>query len=297
MATQSNLHGIIFLIIGAGVFVLNDSLMKLAIHDAPPFQVLFMRGVSGCLWALPVIMAMGNLKDLPAAFNRWVLLRGALEVVAILCFIIALPRVPIGDLTAIFQTTPLLIILGMALIHGERVGMDRVALIIFGFSGALMVAQPGGIGASPYALIGFIVALFAAMRDLAGRRMPGSVPVLVATLATMVLVMLAAAGVGAVAETWVMPSGRVIGLMAAAGLFMMLGHTLTFLAFRHASAQAVAPFYYAFMIWAVFLGFVIFGDVPNWLSLAGMIVVLASGLGVIMLERRAPAALKVPATP
>ena len=47
------------------------------------------------------------------------------------------------------------------------------------------------------------------------------------------------------------------------GLLVTVGHMFTFLAFKHAQAQAVAPFYYSFMIWAVALGFVIFGDVPN----------------------------------
>jgi drug/metabolite transporter (DMT)-like permease len=70
---------------------------------------------------------------------------------------------------------------------------------------------------------------------------------------------------------------------------MMLGHMFTFLAYRNASAQAVAPFYYAFMIWAVVLGFMIFGDVPNLLSTCGMALILASGLGIVYLERRSSA--------
>ena len=285
MSSQTNLRGIGFLLAGAGVFVLNDCLMKLAFSDAPKFQVLFMRGVAGCLWALPVIAAMGDLGHLPRAVNRWVMLRGLLEVGAILCFIVALPLVSIGDLTAIFQTTPLIIVLGMALLHGERVGLHRIGLIVMGFSGALMVAQPGGADASPYALLGFGVAFYAAMRDLAGRRAPKDIPVLVATFSTMVLVLSAAAVCGILFESWVAPTSRAIGLMTAAGLFMMLGHTFTFLAFRHASAQAVAPFYYGFMIWAVVLGYFIFGDVPNWLAVGGMCIILVSGLVILTNER------------
>lgn len=82
-----------------------------------------------------------------------------------------------------------------------------------------------------------------------------------------------------------MPSTTHLILMAGAGLLMMLGHMFTFLAYRNASAQAVAPFYYAFMIWAIVLGYLIFGDVPNSLSVSGMALILASGLGIIYLER------------
>ena len=84
-----------------------------------------------------------------------------------------------------------------------------------------------------------------------------------------------------------MPSFYHIVLMAGAGLFMMLGHMFTFLAYRNASAQAVAPFYYAFMIWAVFMGYVIFRDVPNTYAIDGMLLILASGLGIVYLERKA----------
>jgi drug/metabolite transporter (DMT)-like permease len=91
--------------------------------------------------------------------------------------------------------------------------------------------------------------------------------------------------VGFVSETWVKPSAFHILILAAAGLMMMLGHMFTFLAYRNASAQAVAPFYYAFMIWAVAMGYLLFGDIPNTLSMSGMVLILTSGLGIIYLEK------------
>ena len=100
------------------------------------------------------------------------------------------------------------------------------------------------------------------------------------------MVMSGAAIVGLSAETWIIPKPYHIILMAGAGLFMMLGHMFTFLAYRNASAQAVAPFYYAFMIWAVILGYAIFRDVPNTYAFAGMLLILESGLGIVYLERK-----------
>ena len=58
-------------------------------------------------------------------------------------------------------------------------------------------------------------------------------------------------------------------MMLAAGLFLVGGHTFVFLAFRFARAAAVAPFYYTFTLWAVLSGLIVFGDVPNWLSIHG----------------------------
>ena len=74
--------------------------------------------------------------------------------------------------------------------------------------------------------------------------------------------------------------------MAIAGFFLMFGHLLIFLAFRYAPARVVAPFNYAFTLWAVLSGLVVFGDVPNALAVAGMGLIMLSGLCVILLEGR-----------
>jgi drug/metabolite transporter (DMT)-like permease len=286
MATRSNLRGIGFMLAGAGVFVLNDSFMKIALADLPPYQVLVMRGISGTICAIVLSAIMGDLKKLPAAFNNWVFLRAFLEVGAILTYILALAHAAIGNVTAIFQITPLLVILGMIFIHREKASVARVALVALGFAGALFVAQPGSGATSPYLMFAFCTAFFAALRDLAGRRVTSEIPALAATLITIIFVMIASALVGWTAEAWIKPSYFHIALLGAAGLMMMLGHMFTFLAYRNASAQAVAPFYYAFMIWAVIMGFMLFGDVPNGLSMTGMLLILASGLGIVFLERR-----------
>lgn len=286
MATQSNLRGIGFMLAGAGVFVLNDSFMKIALTDLPPNQVLAMRGLSGTVCALVLLAIMGDLKKLPEALTRWVYLRAALEVGAILTYILALAHASIGDVTAIFQITPLLVILGMIFIHRESASVVRVALVALGFAGALFVAQPGSSATSPYLMLAFATALFASLRDLAGRRVTTEIPALAATLITIVFVMTASGLVNALTETWVRPTWIHCVILAAAGLFMMLGHMFTFLAYRNASAQAVAPFYYAFMIWAIIMGYGLFGDVPNLLSMIGMALILTSGLGIVYIERK-----------
>ena len=291
--TVSNFKGIGFMLAGAGSFVLNDSLMKLALVEAlPPFEVAFVRGAAGTLWMMAALVVLGLVRQVPLAFNRFVVGRGLLEVAAFLTFIIALSHAPIGDLTAIFQITPLLIVLGMALFHRELPSATLLVLVATGFGGALLVAQPGFGDTSSYALLAFATALFAALRDLVGRNIPDHTPVLVSTFMTIILVLVFAMFAGYMTETWHMPALRHLMLLGAAGLLMMLGHIFTFLAFKHAEAQAVAPFYYAFMIWAVTLGFLMFGDVPNTLAIAGMVLILVSGLGVIALERRKSRAVK-----
>jgi drug/metabolite transporter (DMT)-like permease len=286
MPNTSNIRGICFMLAGAAAFVLNDSFMKMALVDFPPYEVLALRGVFGTIWAIALLAAMGDLFKLPMALNRWVFLRGILEVGAILTYILALAKSTVGDVTAIFQTTPLLVILGMVFIHREPTTYKLMILVAMGFAGALMVAQPGSGATSPYLMFAFFTALFAALRDLAGRRVSPEVPALAATLITIVFVLIGAVVVGLSFETWVMPQQHNLWQLGAASLVMMLGHMFIFLAYRHASAQAVAPFYYAFLLWAVVASYFIFGDIPNELAVLGMALIIVSGLAIVYVEKQ-----------
>jgi drug/metabolite transporter (DMT)-like permease len=296
MAVSPNLRGIGAALIATGAFVANDTCMKLALSDAPPFQVLVMRGISACLWCLPAVLLLGYGRDLPKTFNPWVLLRSFSETGAILCFILALAQMPIADLTALVQITPFLVLMGSWLLWGEKIGSLRLVLIAVGIAGAIMVAQPGQAAASPFAIFGFLTAVGAAGRDLATRKVPTGTPALVVTFSTLLIVMLTALACMLAFEAPVPPTARHIGLMAVAGIFLMGGHLFIFLAFRLAPARTVAPFLYAFMLWAGISGLVVFDQVPNALALSGMALILLAGLGVIMLEGRTrtgdPAAVK-----
>lgn len=285
MTLSPNLRGIFFMILAAGTFVTNDSFMKIVLANTPPMQVLVMRGVSAALWCFPLLFILGHKADIHRALNPWVLLRAACEVVAIMSFIIALNHMPIGDVTAIFQIAPLLVLIGVAVVWGERIGRVRMALIAIGVTGALLVAQPGSASASPYAAFGFLTAIGSALRDLVGRKVPHDIPGLVVAFTTIIVVMLAAGATNLTFETWITPPLQNILMMLAAGFFLMCGHTFVFLAFRHGTAAAVAPFYYSFTLWAVLSGLVIFHDIPNWLSIAGTVLILASGLASIALDR------------
>lgn len=295
MAFSQNVRGIAAMVVAMAAFVANDSCMKLALSDSPPFQVLVMRGIAACLWCLPVIAAMGLLRELPKAFNPWVALRSFSEVFAILSFILALGKMPIADVAAIAQIAPLIVLLGMWLLFGEKVGGLRMALIGLGITGALLVAQPGGGAASPYAIFAFFTAVGAAFRDILSRKVPPGTPALMVTFSTLLIVMLSALAMSLVFETPVQPTLRHAWLMLIAGFFLMCGHSFVFMAYRMSPARVVAPFSYSMMIWAAISGLLVFGDVPNTLAIAGMALIMAAGLAVVLLEGRTRQGVAVPA--
>jgi drug/metabolite transporter (DMT)-like permease len=178
------------------------------------------------------------------------------------------------------------VLLGMWLFFGEKVGGLRLGLVGLGITGALLVAQPGGETASPFAIFGFFTAVGAAGRDILSRKVPAGTPALVVTFSTLFIVMMSAVVMSLLFETQVQPTFRHGWLMLIAGFFLMCGHALVFMAYRIAPARVVAPFNYSFMIWAGLSGLLVFGDMPNGLALAGMGLILAAGLAVVLLEGR-----------
>lgn len=283
-------RGPLYMTIATGSYVVNDTLMKLTTESLPAYEVVMIRGVWAVLWGLPLLLALGYGPKLAMAVDGRVLARNLCETAAILCFAIALANMPIADATALGQITPLLVIVGGAVLLGERIGPARAALIGTGFVGALMVVQPSGAGISVYALLALGNALFCAVRDLVGRGVRSDIPGLIVAFSAAAVVLVGAGVAHVLTETWVTPAPRHLALLCASGLFLMGGHFFLFTAYRSGPTHAVAPFYYTFTLWAVVSGLLVFGHLPNRLALAGIVLVAASGLAVVLLDgRRRPA--------
>jgi drug/metabolite transporter (DMT)-like permease len=291
MRPAHRFRGAAFMVISTGAYVVNDTMMKLATVGLPPYEVLVLRGIAAVAWGLPLLLLLGYRRQLPLMFEARVLVRNLCETGAILCYVVALANMPIADATALGQITPLLVILGASFVLRERVGGVRMALIGVGFIGALMVAQPTGAGISVYALLALGNAVLCAVRDLVGRGVRPDVPGMVVALSAAVVVLGGAAAAHLLLEDWVTPGGRHLMLLAGAGLFLIFGHFFIFMAYRVGPTHVVAPFYYSFTLWAVISGLVVFGHLPNALALGGILLVVASGLAVVLIDdrRRRPA--------
>jgi drug/metabolite transporter (DMT)-like permease len=286
MGRTSNLTGIVAMLAGTGAFVVGDSFMKVVTSDLPPFEVLFLRGVAATLACGLLLVVLGDWRVVSSALHPRALLRAAGETLSVLCYIVALARLPIADAIAILQTAPLIVILAVAFLLRERVGAARVALALVGFAGAVLVAQPGSAGISPAALFAFASALLIAARDLVGRGVPARIPVMVVTFATNTMVMVVSGLMSLGFESWQPPAGWHLAFLGFAGLFVTLGHVGLLLAYRLGRTAAVAPFFYSFALWAVVAGVAVFGALPNALALAGIALIVGSGVAIVLLDQR-----------
>jgi drug/metabolite transporter (DMT)-like permease len=286
MRRSSNLSGIAAMIAGTASFVIGDTFMKTVTSDLPPFEVLFLRGVAASLACALLLVALGEWRVVSTALNPRALMRATGETLSVLCYIVALARMPIADVVAILQTAPLILILTVAFLLRERVGAARVVLALLGFAGAFLVAQPGPAGLSPAALLAFASAILIAARDLVGRGVPARVPVMVVTFATNVMVMIVAAAMSLALERWQAPAAWHLVFLGFAGLAVTLGHVGLLLAYRLGRAAAVAPFFYSFALWAVLSGVFVFRVLPNAVASAGIALIVVSGVAIVLLDQR-----------
>ena len=292
-SATSNLRGIAAMLFATASFVVCDSFMKLVTEALPPFEVLFLRGVAATICCGTLVLALGHGRAVGRCVNKGSLLRAAFETASVLCYVVALASMPIADVIAIVQTAPLVLILLVALVWREAVGARRIAFIAIGFAGALLVAQPTADGLSPAALLAFASAFGVALRDLIGRGIPSAIPALVVTFATVVIVMIGSGVLMLLIDDFVMPSPRHALYLAAAGLFVTIGHFGIFMAYRLGAPGVIAPFFYSFAVWAVVAGVVVFHELLNPLAFLG---IAASGLGIVLFDRRTSRA-PAPAVP
>jgi drug/metabolite transporter (DMT)-like permease len=282
-APGANARGIASILLAMALFVSNDSLVKLAAETLPVSQIMAIRGAMAV-----VLMSIYVALTVPAAKWRMilaprVLLRGLLEASVAVAFLIALPHLSLADITAIQQATPLILTILSATLLAEHVGWRRWAAVLTGFAGVLLVIQPTGQGINIYALSALLCAALVAVRDIVTRGIDPAIPTQLVTFTTTVIVM--ATGVaGAPLQTWATPAPATLLLLAASAALVTGANYFIIRAFRGTEVSVLAPFRYSGVLWALALGYLIWGHIPNNLALAGTAVVVASGLYIMHRE-------------
>jgi drug/metabolite transporter (DMT)-like permease len=267
------------------VFIFNDCLIKLAAETAPAPQVIGLRGVFATLWCALMLLAGGGWRQIPRIAHPAVFWRGILEAFAALTYLIALSHTPFAIATAVNLSTPFFLTVLAVLILKEDVRWRRWSAIVVGFLGVLMVIQPrpGDLNAWTWVVIGS--SLMGALRDILGRYVPAQVPTAVMSFWSALSVAVFGLTITSI-EGWHPMSTRGLVLLILASLLLAAGYQLLMLALRSSTEMAVlASLRYSSVLWALVIGFVVWGDVPNELALAGIVVIVASGLYVLRRQR------------
>ena len=259
-------------------FTLNDAITKTVSAEMNFGQVMLVRGLFAIVLIAALALHQRALRPLRTLMMKPVVLRVAGEVGGTILFLAAIVNLPLANATAILQVLPLAITLGAALAFGEPVGWRRWLAIAAGFIGVLIIVRPGVEGFNQFSLFALVSVIFCAIRDLATKRIPAPIPSLFVTLLTTVSVTIAGAAILVPLGGWTPPSGRALALLAFAATLLLIGYQCIIMALRIGDISAAAPFRYSALLWAMLLGYLVFGDRPDAMMVTGAAIIVLSGL-------------------
>lgn len=284
---SDNTRGALLMMASMACFTFGDACMKLASADLPLSQLLVLRGLFASLIIYLVARRMNALTlDLAARDWNLIALRAVAEVAAAWFFLTALFNMPIANVTALLQMLPLTVTLASAVFFGEPVGWRRWTAILIGFGGMLLIVRPGTEGFNAYSIYALIAVVCVTVRDLATRRMSAAVPSLTVTLSAS-LAVLAFAAVLSLGEDWQPLDASLWGLVAAMSVFIIGGYLFSVMTMRTGEVSVVTPFRYTGLVWALVLGWAIFGEWPVPLTFLGAGIIIATGVFTLLREARA----------
>jgi drug/metabolite transporter (DMT)-like permease len=280
----SNLKAIVAMVCATAIFTCGDASMKLVAGTLPTGQTIFARGLVSLVVLLHVAAWTGQLAQLRRAFVPAVGLRCLGDMGGAVFFQSALARMKLADIMGIIQLTPLSLTAASALFLGERVGWRRWTAVAVGFCGALLIIKPGSSAFNIAAIIAIISVLSGSLRDISTRRIDKSISPVIILLISQVAITFAGLAFSPF-ENWTVPTQFNVFNLVLASFCSMIGQLCLIYSVRSGEISAVAPFRYSGMLWAILLGLVIWGDLPDKLTFLGILVLISAGLYTLYRER------------
>lgn len=282
---RENLRGILAMTTANLTFLLNDTQVKLAGDILPLGEIIFFRGLFASFLIGALIVYFDQHRSLRSVIHRTVAWRTFGEIAATLLFLTALLHMPIADITAVLQVVPLMTTAAGAIFLAEVVGWRRWTAIAVGFVGVLIVLRPGGEGFNVFGFLALAAMIFVTLREIATRVMPAGTPtLLVAGLTSVALTIVGA--LMCLYETWVVPDLTALSLLFGSAVFIAVAYFCAILAMRHGDVAVVAPFRYSVIIWAIIVGYLVWGDIPDAMTLIGTTIIIVTGIYTFYRERR-----------
>ena len=281
---SANVKASLYMMLSMMGFVVNDMFVKSLDGALSVGQIMAVRGVMLSALLIVVIWQQGLIKRINELLNITVALRSVMEVCATLTFLYCLQLLPFATISAILQALPLSVALGAAIFLGEPVGWRRWIAIAIGFCGVLVIIRPGLEGFNTASLIMLLSVGFAAARDLFTRKLPSQLPSLLVSVATATIITIAGSIIATAQGDWQPVTTGQLGTLLMAAFFLFFGYQFIVMAMRSGEVAYVVPFRYTSLLWAIALGYFIFAEVPDLLTVIGSGIVIATGLFTLYRE-------------
>jgi drug/metabolite transporter (DMT)-like permease len=272
-------HAVLMILGAACLFSLAGACVKTLGGQVPLAQVVLCRNMFAVLVLLPLLWRAGGLAALRTSHPGLHALRLVAGLGGMVASFYGLTVLPLATVTALGFTMPLFLTLLSIPLLGERVGPRRGAAVLAGFGGVLLMTLPGGAAGANLGGLGAVLAgaLAWALAMITIRRMGDAGE---GNVAIVVWFALGAAGLSGLASLpgWVWPSATQWAFLAAIGVISAAAQVMMTEGYRRGEATLLAPFEYSAILWTTTLGVVFWAELPDGWDLAGIAVLVASGL-------------------
>lgn len=278
------LVGIALASAGYSCFALQDALVKWLVADYEVPEILFFRSVVIVLITGVLARVRRHPSILKSPYRSTVVFRAALMLAAWLLFFNAAKWLGLAELTTLYFSAPVMVMVLSIFILKESIGLGRWVACLIGFGGVLIAANPGNspslLPAAMCVVAGFCWALSTILIRLVSRRET--------TLTQMYATSLLFAIACAVSFPWIWRTPDAEGwlLMLALGIVATVGQYLLYEGFRYAPASALAPVEYTGLIWAFVFGYLVWAEIPAMNVVWGAVLIVASSFVLVAWERR-----------
>ncbi len=273
------LAGVALMLLAVLCFTLLDSTSKYLSASIPVPQLVWGRYLFGFLLVLLFVPRMGIRGLARTERPLFQIARALMLLGATGSMFLAVKFLPLAESYAISFASPLLVALAAAFLLGERVGWQRWCAIAGGFLGVVLVIRPGSGLFSWAAVFPLMMATFWAAYQIMTRMIGRSEPPATTLFYTMLVGALISSL--AVGFFWQPPGLEAWLGMAAMGVIGFLGQLAVIRAYALAEASRLSPLVYTQILWASLIGFAVFGDLPDAMTVAGAAIVIISGLALL----------------
>lgn len=281
-----NRRGAVFMVLSMAGFAVEDSLLKIAAVSLPPGQVLITFGILGTMTFAALALMAGEAPLTRAMLGRPMILRSLSEVTGRLFYMLAIALTPLSTASAILQATPLVVMVGAAVLFGESIGPRRWLAVALGFGGVLLILRPGTEGFGALSLLAIMAMLGFAGRDLATRAAPVSLSFRQLGVVGFSMLIVAGLIVLPFGGPMAAPDGATWAGLLAAAAAGVCAYTFLTVAMRTGEVGAVTPFRYTRLIFAMVAGVAIFGETPDRWTIIGSAVIILAGIAALRLSRQ-----------
>ncbi len=285
VSPRSSMAGPLLALGAFALFSVHDVIIKTLGESYSPVQIVFFSVLLGLPLAMLILMRDPTDGNLLPRRPGWTALRTTAAVTTALCVFYAFSVLPLTQTYAILFATPLLITILSVPLLGERVGWRRGVAVLVGLGGVLLVLQPGqGEGLTLGHLAAFVGAFASALASIIIRKI-GSEERNVVLLVYPMMANLALMGMVLPFVYQPMPLTH-FGALALMAALALVASLCVIAAYKRAPAFQIAPMQYSQILWAVVFGALFFGEGVDLVTIAGAVVIIASGIYILLREEK-----------